>query len=407
MGNTPYERQVAATNSAMASEKAKYDAFKAAQAKPVASNALYTLPNGGMPSGGPIPDWQLKLLQAANAPAAKPPAAAPIPLPGPTVWGGPSADKMAQDEFAAQFALLAQQKKQATGAYDKAGAEVGGMYDVLAKAIKGETPGIQKSYGQAGSKIGGAYNDAIKATDSQFSSGRSALEQMAARLGISQGLPSAESGGYDQQNRLDALMRSNKANSLGTNTELEQNDLRYNRGASDNTTRAGIDARSDFKMKLLTALGQLDNKGLELKGSQAAAKNKYDLGIQDSMNTQENNRAKNVMDQAALKEKIREFDAGGNKVQPVPKLDPYQTLAADSDKAYNNKSDAKWAQKIINDTLLHGVGDTHWDNATDFVNDVIARNRPADSSQLRQLAAMFYTNMVGGANKPYGVGVVG
>lgn len=334
------------------------------------------------------------------------------------------AAKMAADEFAPQYQLLNQLRQQANSKYTTAGKEIGGMYDSLAKATLGQEAGIKQNYAAAGSKIGGAFNDAINQTNKSFSGSRNDIAEIAKRLGVQAGVPSALSEGAEQQSRLVGLLGANKANTEGVNTLLGNNDVAYNRDTANTTKLAGANARTDIKNRLLDILAGYGNKELELKAGQSEAANKYGLSIKDMMQqaqlarekmameassksqSDELNRARLMLDQAKYGLENDKFLASqGNAASKASS--PYELLAQTASKLYGNDVAATNASKAIEDTFTRGYnGDQSWNNAADFINDVMRRNPRSmgvggDSRQLQQLALQFYTALAGGANKSF------
>lgn len=386
------------------------------QGKAVAAKKLTAGPNsGGYPeggvfvasqqSGGPIPPWQLKLLQDANKPAVEP--GVPVIPPWKAIADNSSA--MAAAEFAAQLKLLDQQTKQATGQYNKAGIDSKAMYDSLAKDMRGEITGIKGNYAATGKSIGGAFNDAVNSNNAGFKAGRSELEAMAKRLGLTQALPQAEMDGYTQQQRLNGLLNSNKASATALNAGLGNNDVQYQGKQADIANFEGVNSKNDYHQKLLSMLGEFSNKKIDLAGDQSAAKNKYGLQIAD-MNSRsrsdwdknqtdlENNRARNE-----IAFKNTEIKAGKAKQVVDKNLTAFQKLTRSAGMMYGNDPDAQKATKIIVDLMQGGWGGkTNWGSASEFVTDVLKSNPPAASSQLTELAMQFYADFNKGSTGAYG-----
>lgn len=339
-------------------------------------------------------------------------------------YGDPN--QMAANEFAPQYQLLDQMRKQATGQYDRAGNTIGGMYDALAKAMKGEESGIKQNYAQTGSTIGKAYNDAINETSHNFSQSNNEIAAIAKRLGVSAAVPSALSNGAEQEQRLAGLMAAQGANFQGVNALLGNNDVAYNRNSADTTRLAGVNARKDYKQKLLDVLSGYDNKGLELKAGEQAAANKYGMSIADmkqqarlaeeklasdaAQNSAANEfrQAQLMLDQARFGLDTDKFNASQAN-QGTKNLSPYEALASTANKLYGNPVSAGNAAKAIEDTFTRGYnGDKSWNSASEFIDAVMKRNPNSmhsggDYAQLQQLALQFYTMLAGGAGKGYGV----
>lgn len=337
---------------------------------------------------------------------------------------GLDADAMAAAEFAPQYQLLNQMRQQANKKYDSAGREIGGMYDSLAKATLGQESGIKQNYAGAGKSIGAAFNDAIKQTNQSFSGSRNDIAQIAQRLGVQAAVPSALSEGAEQQSRLVGLLGANKANTQGVNTLLGNNDVAYNRDTANTTKLAGVNARSDIKNRLMELLAGFGNKELELKGAEQAAENKYGLSIKDMMQqaelarekmalesssraqSDELERAKLMLDQSKFGLENDKFLAS-QRPTLGKNATPYELLADAANKLYGNEVAATNASKAIEDTFTRGYnGDQSWNNAADFINDVMRRNprsmgNGGDSRQLQQLALQFYTALAGGAGKSF------
>lgn len=328
---------------------------------------------------------------------------------------------MAQNEFAPQYDLLNNLRHQAEDRYGRAGKEVGGMYDSLSKAIRGQEGGIKQNYNQAGSAIGSAYNHAIDETNNSFSDSRNQIADLAKRLGIQAGLPSALSDGAEQQGRLAGLMASNAQNFQGVNTMLGNNEVDYNRQSAETAGLAGVNARSDFKARLMDALNGFDNKQLEIQGEQAAAGNKYDLSIAEMKQKAEEAKAKLaqtgqgqeiakgrlMLDTERYGLDTKKFQYQQNQPPKAPdpsKMSAYESLANIAHSLYGNDVAAKNASQAVEDTFNRGYnGDKSWTNLQDFTNAVLARNKgAADYRQLAQLAEAFYTKMAGGAGKAFG-----
>jgi hypothetical protein len=362
------------------------------------------------------------LLQAlaANHPAAGAiPAVGPHPVPLLDPYSGLDPNQMAANEFAPQYALLDQLAHQSQARYNAAGQQVGGMWDALSKATAGQEAGIKKNYSAAGSSIGRAYNDATAATNNAFSSSRNQIEEIAKRLGISAGAPSAMDDGAVQQARLVALLNNSGANHQATNTELGNNDVTYNRNQANLDTQAGINARSGFASQLMAALQDLGNKRLGLQGQQSAAANNYGLDIQKGKVAQENaastsqyHQAQMMLEAAKLKQAEDHFNqtqgSAANK-----NLSANEYLAQLANSAYGgNLLAATNAKNAILDTIGQGgplqpggSPVTHWANASDFVQSVLNRNPNSQHSggdyrQLEQLALDYYNRLAGGASKP-------
>lgn len=330
--------------------------------------------------------------------------------------------QMAHNEFAPQYDLLNNLRIEAENKYGKAGHDVGGMYDALSKSIKGNEGAIKGQYSASGKGIGDAYNQAIAQTNQSFGDSRNQVAELAKRLGIEAGLPSALEDGVNQQGRLAGLLASNKANQQGVNTLLGNNDVAYNRESADTAGLAGVNARSDFKARLLDALNGFDNKSLELRGQEAQAANKYDLSIRDMMQQSQAARdklahddelghARLLLDQGKLKLDSDKFNY--EKGQPPKGSDPsklgaYETLANLAGNLYGNDVAANNAAQAIEDTFTRGApgADRRWTDANEFLRDVAARNPNAnDYRQLQQLALAFYEKIAGGANKTFGANI--
>ena len=339
-------------------------------------------------------------------------------------YSGPSGDAMAQTQYKDQYALLDKMGRDSTKAYAAAGNQMGGIYDALAKSMSGQTAGIKKQYSDSGTSIGNNYNNAISQTNASYDKSRSALEQMAANLGIQQGLPGAESSGYDQQNFLGGLMRANQANDTSYNTNRGNNEVSYNTRNAQIEKNMGAGARFDFKQRGLAALSGLNDKRLSVKSNQSQSANDYAMKIaqmnsdsKSAWNTNETNRTKawntdqtNKAAQAVaagrLKLDSENAAAKANAPADNSKLNAYELLAVNANTAYNgNSRDAQRAIKIIQDLYDGGWGgDKNWTSSSDFYNDVARSNPAAASSQLSQLANMFYAKMAGGAGKPFNGG---
>jgi hypothetical protein len=334
---------------------------------------------------------------------------------------------MAANEFGPQYQLLDQMRKQQTGKYTEAGNTVGGMYEALSKAMRGNEGNIKRDYADSGKSIGKAYNDAINATSAGFSDSRNDIGDVAKRLGLDAGFGSAVSGGAEQQQRLMGLLAANSANQQGVNTLLGNNDVQYNRQEADTAGIAGVNARKDFKSQLMDALAGLDNKQLELKGAENEAANKYGLSIREmqqqsqlarekmqadaaqQQGTDELAQARLMLDQSKYGLDVDKFRASQSQPGAAPKNQtPYEMLAGTARKLYGNDVAAGNAAKAITDTFTQRDGDHNWDNASDFISDVLRRNPQAihsggDYQQLQQLALQFYTQLMGGnAGKAYG-----
>lgn len=358
-------------------------------------------------------------IQAQPAPIASRPVADTGPTgPGTYSYTGPSALEMATKEFGPQFALLAQQRGQATTNYNKAGSDVGSMYDALAKAMHGNTATIQNQYKHTGDTIGGAYNSAVASTNKGFSDSRQEIADLAQRLGVSQALPSALQGGSEQQSRLIGLLNANKANNMSTNTSLGQNDVSYNNQQANSETMAGVNARSDFKDRLLSYLQGNDNQKLQLQGNKSSAENKYGMDIlnmtqsgQNSLNTnytnQQRNNMQNEIAQANAMVNQQNADtkqyAAQNPNTPAVKQNAYQTLADSAAQIYpGDVHSQNKAAQIISEMFTNGTGgnDT-FTSASDFVRKIMLTHPEMDGSKIQQLATMFYATQAGGAGKPY------
>lgn len=359
---------------------------------------------------------------AAAPGAAIPNQAASLP-PDVAAMLGLNADQMAHNEFAPQYQLLDQMRKQAEGKYNQAGKDVGGMYDALSKSIRGNEGAIKGQYAASGKGIGDAYNQAIAQTNQSFGDSRNQVAELAKRLGIEAGLPSALEDGVNQQGRLAGLLASNKANQQGVNKLLGNNDVAYNRESADTAGLAGVNARADFKGRLMAALEGYNNKELDLNGQEAQAENKYDLSIKDMMrqsqeardklaHDDELGRARLMLDQGKFKLDSDKFDFEKNK--PGAAADPnkmgaYETLASLANSLYGNPVAARNASQAIEDTFTLGKEgrDRKWTDANEFMQDMLARNPQAahdggDYRQLQQLALAFYNKIAGGANKAFG-----
>ena len=336
---------------------------------------------------------------------------------------------MAHNQFAPQYDLLDQLSKQAEGKYTQAGNTIGGMYDSLAAAMRGEEAGIKKNYADTGSSIGKAFNDAVNATNNSFGQSRNEIAAIAKRLGVSAGIPSALAGGAEQQQRLSALLAANSANLQGVNSLLGNNDVAYNRNSADTARLAGVNAKKDYKSKLMDVLAGYGNKRLELQGAEQEAANKYGLSIADmkqqaqlahdkmladaQQNQQSNEfrQAQLLLDQSRFGLETDKFNASqaaaANKAPS--NLSPYEALASTATKLYGNPVAAGNAAKAIEDTFTRGYnGDKNWANASEFIDAVMRRNpnsmhNGGDYQQLQQLALQFYTALAGGAGKGYGV----
>ena len=359
-------------------------------------------PTPGAGSGNPIPGGAIG--DPSNNPTSDPW----------TPYSGPSGDAMAKAQYAAQYALLDKMSKDSAKSYANAGNQMGGIYDALSKAMSGQTAGIQKQYADSGKSIGANYNSAISETNAGYDKSRGALEQMAANLGIQAGLPAAESAGYNQQNFLGGLMKANQANDTSYNTHMGQNEVSYNTRNAQIEKNMGASSRQDFKDRGLVAQQGIADKRLSVTSNRAQSANDYAMKIaqmnsnsKSAWNTDQTNKArdivaaqheKNTSDAAAAKQAASDRAAASD----TSKLNAYQLLQSGADTAYNHNSrDAQKAIKIIQDLWDGGWGgDKNWTSSADFYNDVARSNPSAASSQLSQLANMFYTKMAGGAGKP-------
>jgi len=353
-------------------------------------------------------------------------------------YDGPSASKMAHDEFAPQYQLLDNQRKQTDAKYKKAGHDVGGMYDALAKAMRGEQAGIKADNAATTSRIGGAYNDAIASTKAEAKNSGDALAAMARRLGVDAAMPEAQAQADDTTRLLTGLMGANKAAQVSTSEQLGQNEVNYNRDSADTTNLAGVNARNDFASQALDANNNFNNQQLQLKGAEGTAKNKYGLTIADMLQQSQlahdkiaadqqqaqmaalakaqQDAADNEFRQAQLGISSGQLDlandkfqasqeAAANKPAAVSK-DPYVVLADTADKLYNgNKVASGNAVKAVQDAFARGG---HFATAQDFVKYLLSRNgggHPDDQAQLMQLGTNFYNALAsGGAGKPIGSG---
>jgi hypothetical protein len=353
-------------------------------------------------------------------------------------YDGPSAAKMAHDEFVPQYELLDNQRKQTAAKYKTAGHDVGGMYDALAKAMRGEQAGIKTDNAATTSKIGGAYNDAIQATKTDAAKDDAQVAAMARRLGVDAAMPDAQAQSNDTTALLTGLLAANKANQTSVSTQLGQNEVDYNRNSADSANMAGVNARSDFASQALDANNNFDNQQLQLKGAEGTAKNKYGLTIADMLQQSQlahdkiaadqqqaqmaalakaqQDAADNEFRQAQLGISSGQLDlandkfkasqeAAANKPAAVSK-DPYVVLAQTADHLYNgNKVASGNAVKAVQDAFARGG---HFATAQDFVKYLLSRNgggHPQDAAQLMQLGTNFYNALAsGGAGKPIGSG---
>ena len=331
-----------------------------------------------------------------------------------TPYSGPSGESMAQSQYKDQYALLDKMGKDSTQAYANAGNEMGGIYERLSKAMSGESVGIQNRYNETGTAIGNRYNSAVEESNAGYDKSRNFLSQMAKNLGIEQGLPNAERIGYDQQNFLSGLMRANQANDVNSNSRMGNNEVSFNNRNAQVENNMGASSRADFKNRGLAALQGINDKRLSVKSNQAQSANDYAMKIaqmnsdsKSAWNTDQTNKAQQVVAAGRLKldneTAAAKAASDANRPADTSKMNAYQRLANDANTAYSgNERDAQRAMKIIQDMWDGGWGgDKNWDSASDFYNDVARSNPPAKSSQLSQLANMFYANMVGGAGKKF------
>lgn len=342
-------------------------------------------------------------------------------------YGGPSAHDMASKEFKPQYDLLNQLSGQAKTKYNAAGKNVGGMYDALAKAMRGEETAIKADYGANSSAVGNAYNNAIKSVKDNQTNSNNDVAAIARRLGVSEAVPAANQDGNNQAALLQGLMQSNKANSMSTSQQLGQNEVDYNRNSADTTQMAGINARSDFQSKLMDVLGGYDNKRLEVKANQGQAENKYGLSIADMIQqaqlAHDKIAATSQSDAASAAAKAQQ-DASANEFKQAQlgiqqgqldlandqfkykashpaaaktsNMDPYEKLASTASYLYHgNDVAAANARKAVTDTLSRGYnGNTNFATVQDFIKAVLGRNPGAhDADQLAQLAATFYSGL--------------
>lgn len=380
----------------------------------------YPLPNGGTSSANAVEN-DLRKKAAAKVAAKKKKAAAPIPQtfsnPGMPADFMLDASLMAQQEFAPQYQLLDQMGKQAQDQYGRAGKDIGGAWDALAKAQLAQEGGIKKNYASTGSAIGKAYNDATAAVNDSFSDSRGDIAEIAKRLGVEAAVPGALSEGAEQQSRLVGLMNAGGANYRGLNATLGNNDVSYNREGAHLDKQAGINARQGFKQQLLDALGDLSNKRLDLKGQESAAKSKYGLSIADmqgeaarAAQDDQMQQARLMLEQARFGLDTDKFNASQNapgKPVDTSKLSPYELVASLASKLYPNTQAASNATNAVTDTFNRGYnGDRNWSNAAEFVDAVMRRNPQAQHSggdyrQLQQMALEFYSKLAGGASRPF------
>ena len=332
-------------------------------------------------------------------------------------YSGPSAEQMAAADYAAQYALLDKLRGQTTQRYTAAGNEMGGAYDALSAAMRGEMAGMKADATRTGQVIGGAYNDALNKTNSQFAKSRSAVADLANSMGVSEALAGTVADSRKEQDWLTGLTANAGANSVGLAQQLGQNAQDYQRWSADTSRLAGTNMRADFKAKMQEALSGLDMKKLDIKGQETQAKNQYAMQILKMKQDAEQSAAESAyraqrdaiadefkragleLDKSRLGLDTDKFNASLNDTPAAKEsTDPFARLAMYASQLYpgagtNTISNAVSA---VADTYTRGYnGDRVWTDAGDFANDVLRRNQGArDADQLRNMAIQFYTDII-------------
>lgn len=333
-------------------------------------------------------------------------------------YSGPSAADMAAADFANQYAMLDKMRGQTTTRYDAAGRDMGGAYDALSKAMRGEVAGIRNNAAQTANTIGGTYNNALNQTRAGYDKSQSDVAALARSLGVEAALPAAQQESRNQENLLSGLIADSGASSMSLARQLGENAANYQGWSADTARLAGNNARSDFKSKLMDALAGLDTKRLEIAGNETQARNQYQMEIQkmqqqaaaqaaDAAYKQQRDsvadelaKAKLALDQSRFGLETDKYNNSLNNPAAGASKDPYVRLADAAKQLYPGAGQVTLTNAIaaVSDTFSRGYqGDRQWTDAGDFVGDVLRRNPNArDRDQLAAMAYQFYTDVVSG-----------
>lgn len=331
-------------------------------------------------------------------------------------YAGLDPEKMVRREFDPQYSLISQMEGQAKKRYTAAGNEIGQGWDLLAKSIAGREKGL-KAAGTARTKAAtSGFENVGKKSDAAIDQARAQLIADAQRTNTMEQIAPLLAQLASQKATLRSESGSRGANWGAFETQMGANEVEANRLAADNAKWGGIGARADFSTRLQSALDELGNKRLEIKGNEGGAFNKYSMDLAgartsakaawDALQTQ---RADQAIKIAASEAKAAADAAKAAQPKAIDpsKLTPAEYLAYTAKGLYSRPGEGGGrAQNAANAIMDVARSGKRWTNVTQFVNDVLKNNPNAshaggDARQLAQLANDYYLRVTGGANKPW------
>lgn len=207
----------------------------------------------------------------------------------------PDAEQMAKDQFAPQFDLLKNLRRQTTDRYNTAGSETRAVYDSLADQIRQEAQGTVKRYGESGDQMRDIGQNAISNVEDSASQSNAEIEAIMRRLGVQEAAPDALSNIAETKQRSVGSLAGSNAAFEQANEQLGQNMADYQQNTANTTGIAGANAQADWTKRLGEALAGYDNKELELTGAQKQAENEYMMQIQKMLGDYQSGMADNQM----------------------------------------------------------------------------------------------------------------
>ena len=401
--------------------------ISATQPAPFAAAGLPSAAEMMEPRGGRMVSQREGAILGTPGPYQSPPPSLPTPDSGATqlsalqsIAAGLDPNRMAAEEYAAQFALLDQLARQAQERFNVANRDVGSMYEALAKSTEARTPQIQQEYAGTGQNIKAAYDNATQQVSSNYGNSINQIGELLGRLGIQQAGPTVMAQTQTELTRALADLAARSQGSQQLNATLGQNEQDYNRRTVDTERMAGRNQQADLTKQLQSILADYGNKRLGLQGEQTATANKYKMSIAQMLQQEQSD----AMDRAFKQQQLdlqRELGYGNlelgksrlavdaNRYQSQAQQDAFdaqlrsqQALYGSRDavsivqnkaaQMYGNASDAAQATR----DLLDIYSQANPQNISDFfkaIEENAPTNNTLDRQRLKELGATFYLYM--------------
>lgn len=322
-------------------------------------------------------------------------------------YTGPSAEEMAQQEFAPQFDMLKQIAAQQKNRYDANAPKIVDLYRALNdSANKGRTDNAAM-YDKtiAGSKA--IQAEASKALQDRYNQSLAAQTEQFNRLGIQDAAPTVFADQAKVLNDNQAAQSQSSQVFQDLNNSLKGNQYAYDTTNIGIQKQAGNQAQQDFLQQYLDQQANNDMQRLQLQGQQQQQENAYAQQIsqmlmgsgkdtqnfvsqmvgditRDRQNQAENEfsaaRIMNAQDQLALQKAS----------QSGQKLNPYDALQQNAVAILGNPQAARQFSDVILEAYLRHPGARNLSELMDAVGPEFLGQNPAYTS----LAFDFFNKML-------------